>query len=305
MRTVAIWTASFVFITILILLACARPRPEPPSAASREAIRGELERIRPLLSAREFEVSGDSLLFSGLLASALRGSDREYFCDVIRRSQFEDGSFARSPAYRDRGERDFSRDQGLGILLAIQEGCIPVEPFIRFLNEGGHPTGCLSSKCDAKAKAGGTYLRLVELVARSWVRGASSFGGASAGIGIGAWMNTDYSLHLDSVTVYILDRNNIPTLTPPGVESTKAALRMRQPNNPWFRYITGDRQLSADQLLPLLRGFDLAKVHEDWLEWMWQRPTNQWGTTTFAQGWDLIFLGNLLLLVEEGGGDVL
>jgi hypothetical protein len=269
----------------LIAYSCSH-NTTSPSEDMRAAIKAETVRIRPLLSTKEFEVSGDALISSGLMTLA----DEEWACDVVRRSQFEDGSFARSPAHRDAGDRDFSRDQGLGVLMAIQSNCLSLEQtlkFVRFLNSNG---GRLSTKFDEKSKTSSYYRKLIEVVTRTWIEGSSSAWG-TAGIGVGAWFNKDYALHLDSISLYLYDRNNISTLA---MASARHALIKRQPDNPWFRFVTGDRNTSASQLLPLLRGFDPVKVPVDWLDWMWQRPTEQWGTKTFANGWDLILLGELL-----------
>jgi hypothetical protein len=289
-RAVIIWFLLFATTAILLSLACSR-KHTAPDTTMRGLIQHQLDRIRPLLSTSEFEVSGDALLFSGLLTLI----HEDWACDIVRRSQFEDGSFARSPAHRDRGDRDFSRDQGLGVLMAIQSGCVPPEPFAAFLNApnapNAQPEGCLSRSCDAKARAGGHYLKLVEVVTRTWIRGSSSVWG-TAGIGIGSWANTDYALHLDSLSLYLYDRNNISTL---GTSSARHALAKRQPDNPWFLYVVGDKEGAANKLLPLMRSFDPAKVPTDWLDWIWQRPTEQWGTRTFANGWDLLLLGELLV----------
>lgn len=284
MRVLILWFLYCALTLILLSLACSRKHTTPDGEITTH-IRAEVGRIRPLLSTKEFEVSGDALLFAGLL-TLIPGED--WACDVVRRSQFEDGSFARSPAHRERGDRDFSRDQGLGVLMAIQSGCIPPEPFATFLNKQSE--GCLATHCDAKARAGGHYLKLVEVVTRTWIKGSSSVWG-TAGIGVGSWANTDYALHLDSLSLYLYDRNNVSTL---GTASARHALEKRQPDNPWFLYVTGDKEGAAKKLLPLMRSFDPAKVPSDWLDWIWQRPTEQWGTKTFANGWDLILLGELL-----------
>lgn len=246
----------YIVPVLLGLVSCGGNESDPhPDIIYR--LRQESGRISQYITEADtwqvYRQSGDSTIFSGLLSGVFTEA-----CDIIKESQFDDGSFARSPAHKLRGERDFSRDGAIGVLWAADVGCLSdasVNKWVSYINASG---GYLAEKRDSKAYATGNFRHLISEVTERPVIGAMPF--SSWVPGMQNWFHTDDSEEfLDYASVFLYgDRMSADNRT-----------------NPFQLIVEGDIDEASRVLLKYMQAFDGYPCYNgdcNYLRW-----GTQWG----------------------------
>lgn len=228
---------------------------------------------------------GDCVLFNALLTFAEVPEARNY----IRVCIGPDGRPVRSPDLiaMPSEEDGFSKDMLLGVLLwtLVTRDPAPISRLIKYINR----TGCLCEKASDRrctmtpqmtyltnrvAKEVGCTERLKNDWLFSWVFIALEI--------ISALVTPlGYQCHLISVKALIWRLLGSKSQVIPNI------LVKRDPSNPWFIYLSGDKDQAAKTLLRLNPQAGKGS------QWSWERDTAE-AAWKDSMGWDVIFLCNLL-----------
>jgi hypothetical protein len=229
---------------------------------------------------------GDCVLFNALLTFAGVEEAVGYVPACIA----PDGRPVRSPDLVDLpSETDgFSKDMLLGVLLwtLVTRDPAPLDRLIGYINR----TGCLCEKAsDRRCTLTPQMTYLTNQVAKAVgctgrLKGAWMPGWLFAALEVASAFATPlgYQCHLISVKALISGLlGNVGTTVP-------ATLARRDPANPWFLWLAGDRDRAALTLLSLQ--VKPGQGHQ----WAWERDSKEraWHD---SMGWDLLFMTNLLM----------
>jgi len=257
---------------------------------------------------------GDSILFMGLLSSVQFPSENKWALKSILECQEENGMFYRSPRKRYADERGFSRDMTLGVLIAAIDSEFPQSTAQRWINYIDDERPCLVKK--PKWAGGGCALRSplykvcyddddrANLTPTMWaIMGrVFKYRGWHKHDQMKQWDKSDgdisvieaektelgYRLHLKAVQAYI------KYLTNQSREYSQKVGEIcykRQQDNIFYeflyrRYFTVDM---IDRYLALAEIVDGSSLKN---EWMWEKSKIN---PHESCGWDMIFLGKLIL----------
>jgi len=216
-------------LPLVLLAACGGPDTQPAPDVLAQ-IRTEKDRLALLVDQEIYRASGDGTTFAGIISGTF-----PWACDLVKQAQFDDGSFARSVAHKERGDRDFSRDAAIGILWSVKAGCLDtpqVVKFVDFVNKHD----CLSTQCDAKAETNTGFRTLIQHVTKLDVVWTSPVGASWLPWGQ-HFFNDGSELFLDYASVYLYDRS----------------MDAKDEANPFYQFVAGDKAKAADLLLPLMR----------------------------------------------------
>ena len=239
----------------------------------------------PAKSGTEPAAQGDCVLFNALLTFAGVPEAVGYIPACIA----PDGRPVRSPDLVDLPSETngFSKDMLLGVLLStlVTRDPAPLDRLIGYINR----TGCLCEKASDRrctmtpqvtyltnqvAKAVGCTGRLKKDWMPGWLFAALEVASAIA-------TPLGYQCHLISVKSLIVRLLGKESQTVP------ATLARRDPANPWFLWLAGDRDRAALTLLSLQ--VKPGQGHQ----WAWERDSKERAWYD-SMGWDLLFLCKLL-----------
>jgi hypothetical protein len=266
MRTVTYWVGLIVLFTLMMKCSGCGGKKRPAAQSTLDKIASYMPRVEEQVDPRLYLFSGDATIFNGLLSG-----DFEWACDYLKQSQFEDGSFARSPLHYGMGERDFSRDGAIGVLWAVKKGCLVEEvgEFVKFINSHD---GCLSLKCDDKAKTSGPFRALIQKVTGLNVTGAWV---------ASSWVPT-FQSYFNEGSDEFLDYASISLYG-----NTRAAKNL---NHPFQQIVAGDKAAAAESLLKYLLtwdGYPTYKGDTEYLRW-----SMQWGMDYPMRPEEIVWLYN-------------
>lgn len=266
---------------LYVSIAACGGKDTVPRPSTMEQLRVEVARIEAHVDPDLYVISGDSTLFSGLLSGIY-----PWACENLRASQFEDGSFARSPQHKSQGERDFSRDGAVGILWGVKSGCLDtlqsVGKWVNFINKHD---GCLSTKCDAKADTSASFRSLIEKVTGQYVKWALPFPAS--------W--TPWGQHF-------FQEGSDEFLSYASMHLVGTTMAAQRPGSVFQNIVAGDKQRAADLLLPLMLAFREQECYREdcaYLRWSSQWPQEKWEA---PRAEELIWLYHLVGGEKNGNG---
>lgn len=256
----------------VLLVSCGTEHSStPPSKSTKEKLEVLSVKLDAYaLSSTEAE-EGDSVLFNGIQCLA----DKDKFaqaCADVKASQGADGRMWRAPARVDKDLIDsFSRDMAMGTaayLVATHDTELAQKWQSYFEKEGKLCSVSSDSRCDFTPALFGLLGDVWENIGLepSNSMEAGQVGDDSTVYVQTASVDTGYQLHLNSVYLFVKQRMNQS-----GGVLTSIANKLveRQPNNPWYQYLAGNKD-KAGKLVLAQAPATLPKKHT---QWSFQRDT--------------------------------
>lgn len=290
------------------------------SEASAMTHRSHWESLAPICEghiSKENCDDGDSVLFGGLLC----WSGDERGCELVRRSQGTDGRWWRSPR-RNPGNlsepKSFSRDMASGVLLylattkdtaaaerwlkwiednrpcvkpaaeSLSDKCVIPGPH-RFCTDGPQQMCTLTPASWANMGHVWSYLGLDKHQLMKVNSGADDAPGPFSLVSRVKTTPLGYQLHLVAAEILMKMKLDIQR---DHVKGAASMLSQRQPENPYFQFLSGEDQVIVWQnvltLCPKPGEPDARRY-----QWSWERDTSE-AAWNESMGWDCIFMDRLL-----------
>lgn len=252
---------------------------------------------------------GDMVLFGGLLCAS--GDQRG--CQLVKDSQGEDGRWWRSPRRKagNVGERkSFSRDMSMGVLLYLVQ-TKDREAATRWLNWIKDNRRCVGSApfcvtyvyryCTDESQLSCTIVPgNWALMGRVWeylglnqnfdMRKARELGAEGMySVAEATLAPLGYELHLQGVEVLLKERLDVARHWR---EQVASILVQRQPENPFFRWLAGERDGTVRQAARELCPARGLRDGGSGRQWAWERDTAG-AAWVDSMGLDCVFLDNL------------
>jgi len=300
----------------LLIFSCGNPGNPPNTTNENQVTEDQVQQLKDMrlitkywaqtgdngmLSTDADDPQGDAMLWAGL--SCIAGDDSQ--CQAAVRSVRYDGMVCRSPNLCDRETNASSRDMFLGALLTITKtkNEIMANKILAYLESNNHQL-CDNdddNRCDLSLPQHGaawatmrkvyTYIGLpvtwemifYDMGDEYVLRLESQFAGIKP-----SGIQADYEAHLVGVELLIRQRTGYWS---EDLQRTANTLRTRQPDNPFYEYLTNGKTKKAAELT-------LAKCPRNKPEyshsWAWQRNETKEAWKE-SMGWDCIFMANLLI----------
>ena len=259
------------------------------------------------------ESDGDSILWLGLMSTVLFPIDNKWSLRALQDCQGIDGQFYRSPERRRLGAKGFSRDMALGVLCGMIDCEFPQESAQRWIHFIDDSRPCIMKK--PKWAGGGCAMRSpvykyaddddrANITPTMWaiMNRVFTYRGFRRHDQMKTWDKADgdvsikeaeesevgYKLHLKAVQAYIKYLMG---------QSREYSVRVgeicfnRQPDNLFYEFLA-KRYFSVDMIdryLAMCEQVDGSSLSN---EWIWQSSTIN---PQECSGWDLIFMGKLIL----------
>lgn len=259
------------------------------------------------------ESDGDSILWLGLMNSVLFPSDNRWALKALLDCQGIDGQFFRSPERRRLNIEGFSRDMALGVLLGMIDCEFSGEVAQRWLHFIDDSRPCLVKK--PKWAGGGCAVRspvykyandddranitpiMWAIMNRVW-----KFRGFNRHDQMKTWDKSDgdvsveeaeqtelgYRLHLKAVQAYI--KYLMGQSREYSIKIGEICFR-RQPDNLFYEFLA-KRYFSVEMIDRYLAMAEIVDGSSLSNEWIWQSSEIN---PHESSGWDLIFMGKLIL----------
>ena len=284
-----------IILAALLLFSCGREREETkPSDDTLAEIQLLREQTRTwantcdVIPAFDDCNTGDSMLWTGL--SCLSGEKE--LCARVREFQSEDGRLWRSPQRKNNdNSNSFSRDMLLGFLayLVKTHDRQMAESFPEYLRIKDNRMCPGDLRCVVTPTAWGTmrevWLHIGLPPSPNMIAG--NLGDETTLIAEAQTASTGYPLHLVGVKLWLKQHIGVWS---PRLQFAADTIQKRQPKNPFYAFIAGDKNKSARLLIEQAPTSRPARLHQ----WSWQRDEKE-SAWNESFGWDVIFMANILL----------